>query len=145
MRRRGRIFVSANCDKEQVESAHLSSLEASQNRVETSQCFLLPPLRDARQALGSGAPTRIASLLKSFLLDGEEAGFLDHVRRAQAQHRVVTEVNMQIGDALRNLTQGVRTQATSLDFTAAAGATRPPSLWPIRPILLPSMSLRVLR
>jgi putative ATP-dependent endonuclease of OLD family len=80
----------------------------------------LPPLRDARQALGSGAPTRIAALLKNFLLDGEEAAFLAHVRRAPVQHRVVTAVNTQIGDALRDLTQGVRTQAASLDFTTEA-------------------------
>lgn len=80
----------------------------------------LPPLRDARQALGSGAPTRIAALLKNFLLAGEEADFLAHVRRAPVQHRVVTDVNTQIGSALKDLTQGVRTQATSLDFTTEA-------------------------
>jgi putative ATP-dependent endonuclease of the OLD family len=49
-----------------------------------------------------------------------EEGFLAHVRRAPAQHRVVTDVNAQISDALRDLTQGVRTQATSLDFTTEA-------------------------
>lgn len=80
----------------------------------------LPPLRDARQALGSGAATRITSLLHHFLQDGEEAGFLEHVRRAQAPHRVVDAVNTEIDGALGNLTRGVRRQTASLGFTTEA-------------------------
>jgi putative ATP-dependent endonuclease of OLD family len=60
----------------------------------------LPPLRDARQALGSGSATRIAALLQSFLATGEEAGFLAHVQRQGAPHRVVTAINMEIDTAL---------------------------------------------
>jgi putative ATP-dependent endonuclease of OLD family len=77
----------------------------------------LPPLRDARQALGSGGTTRIATLLQHFLVDGEEAGFLDHVRRAQAPHRVVSAVNTEIDTALGGLTRGVRPQNASLGFS----------------------------
>ena len=36
----------------------------------------LPPLRDAKQTLGSGSATRIATLLQYFLEEGEEPGFL---------------------------------------------------------------------
>ena len=77
----------------------------------------LPPLRDARQALGSGGTTRIATLLQHFLVEGEEAGFLDHVRRAQAPHRVVSAVNTEIDTALGSLTRGVRPQNASLGFS----------------------------
>jgi len=72
----------------------------------------LPPLRDGT--------TRITALLQHFLADGEEAGFLDHVRRTEAPHRVVEAVNEEIGAALGNLTRGVRPQAASLGFTTEA-------------------------
>jgi putative ATP-dependent endonuclease of OLD family len=77
----------------------------------------LPPLRDARQALGAGGTTRIASLLHHFLMEGEEAEFLDHVRRAQPPHRVVNTVNVEIETALGHLTRGIRPQTASLGFT----------------------------
>lgn len=77
----------------------------------------LPPLRDARQVLGSGSATRITALLQHFLETGEESGFLDHVRRTQAPHRVVNAVNTEIGIALGHLTRGVRPQTASLEFT----------------------------
>lgn len=83
----------------------------------------LPPLRDARQALGSGSATRITTLLQHFLAAGEEPGFLDHVRRAEAPHRVVNAVNTEIDAALGNLTRGVRLQAASLGFTTEALST----------------------
>jgi putative ATP-dependent endonuclease of OLD family len=76
----------------------------------------LPPLRDARQALGSGSATRIATLLQHFLDTGDEAGFLDHVRRADAPHSVINAVNTEIDAALGNLTRGVRPQTASLGF-----------------------------
>ena len=53
----------------------------------------LPPLRDAKQALGSGSATRIAALLQNFLQTGEEDGFLTHVRRTGDPHRVLTAIN----------------------------------------------------
>jgi putative ATP-dependent endonuclease of OLD family len=101
-------------------AGRFDTAEPERGATDLVRHVFLPPLRDARQALGSGAPTRIAALLKNFLLEGEEEGFLAHVRRAPAQHRVVTDVNAQISDALRDLTQGIRTQATSLDFTTEA-------------------------
>jgi putative ATP-dependent endonuclease of OLD family len=72
----------------------------------------LPPLRDARQALGSGAATRIATLLEHFL-----AEFLEYVRRAAGPHRVITALNTEIDSALGDLTRGVRPQKASLGFT----------------------------
>jgi len=111
VKKRGRLLMWAG---------RFDTSEPERGSTDLVRHVFLPPLRDARQALGSGAATKIAGLLKSFLLDGEEDGFLEHVRRTQTQHRVVTEVNTQIGDALRNLTQGIRAQATSLDFTTEA-------------------------
>jgi putative ATP-dependent endonuclease of the OLD family len=78
----------------------------------------LPPLRDARLSLGSGATTRITTLLQHFLAEGEEMEFLNHVRRPQAPHRVIGAVNTEIGAALGNLTRGVRRQNSSLGFSA---------------------------
>lgn len=78
----------------------------------------LPPLRDARQALGSGSATHITTLLQHFLLDGEEAGFLEYVRRKEPPHRVVDAVNNEIDKTLGKLTQGVRPQKSSLGFIA---------------------------
>lgn len=78
----------------------------------------LPPLRDARQALGSASATRIAALLQHFMQNGEEADFLEHVRRTAAPHRVMTAINTEIGGALGSLTSGVRPQTASLDFAS---------------------------
>ncbi len=77
----------------------------------------LPPLRDARQALGSGSATRITTLLQHFLRDGEVEDFLDYVKRKEEPHRVITEVNTEIKTALGTLAGGVRPQAASLGFT----------------------------
>ena len=77
----------------------------------------LPPLRDARQALGSGSAARITTLLQHFLAVGEEEAFLDHVKRADVPHQVVNTVNTEISTALGNLTRGVRPQSASLGFT----------------------------
>jgi putative ATP-dependent endonuclease of OLD family len=93
------------------------SAEPEPGSTDLIRHVFLPPLRDARQALGSGGATRIATLLQHFLVDGEEADFLDHVRRAQAPHRVINAVNTEIDTALGNLTRGVRPQAASLGFT----------------------------
>jgi putative ATP-dependent endonuclease of the OLD family len=77
----------------------------------------LPPLRDARLSLGSGATTRITTLLQHFLADGEETEFLEHVRRPHDPHRVLGAVNTEIDSALGNLTRGVRPQNSSLGFS----------------------------
>ncbi len=76
----------------------------------------LPPLRDARQSLGSGSTTRIKSLLQHFLSTGDEADFLAHVKRADAPHTVLQNVNTEIDTALGNLTRGVRQQKAVLGF-----------------------------
>jgi len=91
--------------------------EPEPGATELIRHVFLPPLRDARQALGSGSATRITTLLQHFLNDGEEADFLGHVRRNEVQHRVVEAVNEEIDTALGNLTRGVRPQAASLGFT----------------------------
>jgi putative ATP-dependent endonuclease of the OLD family len=78
----------------------------------------LPPLRDARQALGSGSATRIAALLQNFLETGEDAAFLAHVRRDENPHRVVAAINAEIDLALGDLTRGARPQQASLGFTS---------------------------
>lgn len=78
----------------------------------------LPPLRDAQQALGSASATRIAALLRHFLQEGEEATFLEHVRRRADPPRVITAVNTDIGTALGNLTSGVRPQTANLGFAS---------------------------
>ena len=78
----------------------------------------LPPLRDAQKALGSGSATRIVALLQHFLEVDEEGAFLQHVRRDDDPHRVVQEINEEIGTALASLTGGVRPQAASLGFAA---------------------------
>jgi putative ATP-dependent endonuclease of OLD family len=78
----------------------------------------LPPLRDARQTLGSGSATRIAALLQNFLETGEDAAFLAHVRRDENPHRVVAAINAEIDLALGDLTRGARPQRASLGFTS---------------------------
>jgi len=100
-----------------VWAGRFDTAEPERGATDLVRHVFLPPLRDARQALGSGAPSRIAALLRNFLLENEEADFLDHVQREQVEHRVVSAVNNQIGDALRDLTQGVRPQTASLGFT----------------------------
>lgn len=78
----------------------------------------LPPLRDARQALGSGSAARITALLQHFLEEGEEENFLEHVKREDRPHRVIEAVNTEIGKALGNLAGGVRPQTALLGFAA---------------------------
>ena len=94
--------------------------EPEPGATELIRHVFLPPLRDARQALGSGSATRITPLLQHFLLTGEEAGFLAHVKRAEAPHRVLNAVNIEIDTALGNLTRGVRLQTADLGFTTDA-------------------------
>jgi putative ATP-dependent endonuclease of OLD family len=51
------------------------------------------------------------------LQTGEEAGFLTHVQRTAAPHRVLTAINTDIETALGDLTRGARLQRASLSFT----------------------------
>jgi putative ATP-dependent endonuclease of OLD family len=85
--------------------------------LELVRHVILPPLRDARYTLGSASGTRIVTLLEHFLVPEEEEEFLDHVKRGQQPHRVVSAVNSEIATALGALTRGVRPQTASLDFT----------------------------
>jgi putative ATP-dependent endonuclease of the OLD family len=77
----------------------------------------LPPLRDAQYALGSGSPTRINTLLQHFFQDGDEAKFLNEVKRQNITVSVLTTMNREITTALESLTSGVRKQAASLSFS----------------------------
>jgi putative ATP-dependent endonuclease of OLD family len=77
-------------------------------------------LRDAKQTLGSGSTTRIATLLQYFLEAGEEPEFLESVKRSEQPHRVIAAVNTEIDLALGSLTGGVRPQVASLGFTVEA-------------------------
>ncbi len=77
----------------------------------------LPPLRDAQQALGSGSATRVATLIQHFLAEDEEENFKNHYQRDDdAPHPVVTDINTAIGNALADLTSGVRPHAAELSF-----------------------------
>lgn len=78
----------------------------------------LPALRDAQYALGSGSPTRITTLLEHFLNDGEKDAFVASVQRNQTPHRVISEVNTQIGSALQDLSGGLRPQTALLEFSS---------------------------
>lgn len=96
-----------------------------QNEPETGSMNLirhvyLPPLRDAHNALGTGSSSRISTLLKHFLEEGELDAFLGHVRREDEPHELIVRVNDEIGNALHTLTSGVRPQQTSLSFSSDA-------------------------
>lgn len=106
-----------NRGKAKLWAGKFDTAEPEPGATDLIRHVFLPPLRDARQALGSGAATRIATLLEHFLVDGEEAEFLEYVRRAEGPHRVITAVNTEIDNALGNLTRGVRPQKASLGFT----------------------------
>jgi putative ATP-dependent endonuclease of OLD family len=97
-------------------AGQFDTAEPEAGSTELIRHAFLPALRDARQALGSGGATRITTLLQHFLVDGEEAHFVDYVKRPQNPHRVVNAVNTEIDAALGNLTRGVRPQTASLGF-----------------------------
>jgi len=90
--------------------------EAEPGAIGLIRHVFLPPLRDARIALGSGSATRITTLLEHFLEEGEETDFLEYVKRKEPPHRVINAVNTEIDATLSNLTQGVRSQKASLGF-----------------------------
>jgi putative ATP-dependent endonuclease of OLD family len=78
----------------------------------------LPPLRDAIRALGSGEGVRVMALFRHFLpRDKEEqAAIVKEFSRPSDSRKRLNEMQTQIKQALRTLTQGVRPQDTSLDF-----------------------------
>lgn len=76
----------------------------------------LPALRDAHQALGSGGVSRVMALFRHFLPADEEEQFLEEVKRVEGRPAVLERMNTDIGDALVELTSGVRGQTAKLDF-----------------------------
>ncbi|MGE0489820.1 MAG: ATP-dependent endonuclease [Vulcanimicrobiota bacterium] len=75
----------------------------------------LPPLRDARHALASGNPTRIFALLTHFL-NGENPDQVAKELRRQNEHPILQRVEGAVGGHLTTLTDGVRAQASKLQF-----------------------------
>jgi putative ATP-dependent endonuclease of OLD family len=94
----------------------------------------LPPLRDAARELGSGASTRIKTILDSLLTGPEpvrdaagaaidEAGLLDFVRTRFGEveaHPVIAAATGRIGTRLSRLTSGAYEQSTGLGFAATS-------------------------
>jgi putative ATP-dependent endonuclease of OLD family len=78
----------------------------------------LPPLRDAIRALGSGDGVRVMALFRHFLSRNkeEQAAIVKEFSRPSDSKKRLNEMQTQIKQALRTLTQGVRPQDTSLDF-----------------------------
>lgn len=77
----------------------------------------LPPLRDANAALNSGSATRIMTLLRYFLEDGEEKDFVDELSRPQdTPNTVLSRMNTNLKDALKELTGGIREQSAEVKF-----------------------------
>lgn len=75
----------------------------------------LPPLRDAKWALASGNPTRIYSLLKHFLEDGDPDELARRLARS-ATDPILDKVDKAVDIGLNSLTSGVRQQVASLSF-----------------------------
>lgn len=76
----------------------------------------LPALRDAQQALGSGATSRIMSLFRHFLKKEDEDTFLASVKRPGATPDVLVKMNGDINFALKELTSGIRSQSAEVNF-----------------------------
>jgi putative ATP-dependent endonuclease of OLD family len=83
----------------------------------------LPPLRDARRALASGNPTRIATLIRHFLDDSDQAQFKEKLKRfteelrRNEQSQVLGDINKAVTTLLQDLTAGVRKQGAALGFS----------------------------
>ncbi|MCW2282592.1 putative ATP-dependent endonuclease of OLD family [Rhodoblastus acidophilus] len=77
----------------------------------------LPPLRDAKRALASGNPTRIHALLQHFLGETDPKALAQRLGR-QAHDEVLKAVDMAVDDNLKQLSSGVRKQASSLGFSS---------------------------
>lgn len=77
----------------------------------------LPPLRDAKQALASGNPTRIYTLLNHFLGEQNAEEVAKDLIRNQ-NHAILDKVDGAVGKGLASLTSGVRRQGATLGFNA---------------------------
>ncbi len=75
----------------------------------------LPPLRDAKQALASGNPTRIYALLRHFLGDDDPNQIAKSLGR-NTSAEILTKVDSAVDEHLAALTAGVRRQGASLGF-----------------------------
>jgi putative ATP-dependent endonuclease of the OLD family len=76
----------------------------------------LPALRDAHQALGTRAASRVMALFRHFLPADQQQQFVDDLHRGEATSGVLTQMNNEIGGALRDLTSGVRPQSAEVNF-----------------------------
>lgn len=90
--------------------------EPESNSANLVRHVYLPALRDAQQALGSGATSRIMSLFRHFLPKDEEEGFLTSVQRTGTMPNVLTRMNSDIDNALKELTSGLRQQSAEVNF-----------------------------
>ena len=100
-------------------ASKFETAEVEPGATELIRHVFLPPLRDARQALGSGSAIRITALLEHFLTtDEKKAAFIEYVKRPETPHQAISDINSEIGLKINNLTQGVRRQEASLGFIA---------------------------
>ena len=77
----------------------------------------LPPLRDAKQALASGNPTRIHALLQHFL-DGRDPKEVAKSLGRDSDDVILTNIGAAVNTGLEALTVGVRQQNAALGFSA---------------------------
>jgi len=78
----------------------------------------LPPLRDAQRALSSGNSGSILRLLRHFLDDTlDEQEFVQSLGRKTENNDTINLINKNVGNILKNVTEGVRHQITSLGFS----------------------------
>ncbi|NTV45790.1 MAG: AAA family ATPase [Chlorobiales bacterium] len=77
----------------------------------------LPPLRDAKQALASGNPTRILALLQHFL-DGRDPKAVAKSLARESGDKILTDVGTAVNTGLEALTLGVRQQNAVLGFSS---------------------------
>lgn len=92
------------------------STEPESGSTDLIRHVYLPPLRDAHQALGSGSVSRVMTLFRHFLTDTEQEAFIKDVRRPSGKPTALKKMNQEIGDALGELTSGVRAQSAEVDF-----------------------------
>lgn len=76
----------------------------------------LPPLRDAKQALASGNPTRIHALLQHFL-DGRDPKEIAKSLGRDSGDEILINVGTAVNTGLEALTVGVREQNAALGFS----------------------------
>lgn len=82
---------------------------------DTIRHVYLPPLRDAKRALGSGNPTRIYTLLKHFLGEDDPKELANRLKR-DTREKILTDIGDAVDVGLTALTVGGRRQDTSLGF-----------------------------